>query len=257
MATETELSRIRANLFGQIDEERIARVDIVRPGPDVTRRFLALTDLCSTVADALDDVGTGHTVSGSVLARRTPGGRLVGPAVTVRYVREGGTAGARIARGERAGLADRDLYGVAEPDDVAVFDCGGVADASVMGGLSANWARRRGMAGCVVDGAVRDLESVVELGLPVWSRAVTPRTGKHRMRAIEINGPVALAGCPVVPGDLVVADGSGVCIVPAEAIDEVLGLCEQAEATERKVLAAMATASSPAELTAIYPASRW
>jgi len=73
-----------------------------------------------------------------------------------------------------------------------------------MGGLSARWARRLGIAACVVDGAIRDLESIQRQGLPVWSRAVTPVTGKFRMRAVEINGVVSIADATVEPGDLIV-----------------------------------------------------
>lgn len=257
MASENELRRVRPRLFGLIDEALIRRVDIERPEPALIERYRALKDLCSTVADALDDVGAGATIAGSSLIPRCGTARIVGPAVTIRYAREGATAGTHIARAERARLADRDLYGVAEAGDVAVFDCGGAADASVMGGLSATWASRCAIAGCVVDGAIRDVETIHHLGLPVWSRAITPRTGKHRMQALEINAAALLDGCVVEPGDLVVADASGVCIVPAAQIAPVLAICEQAHATERAVLDAMARAGSPAEMTAIYPAERW
>ncbi len=120
--------------------------------------------------------------------------RVCGPAVTTRYAREGGSPGAIAARGEPARLADRDVYAVGQAGDVAVFDCGGNTHASVVGGLSARWARRLEMAAVVVDGAVRDLSSIERDGVPVWSRAVTPQSGKRRMWAVEINGTVSLDG---------------------------------------------------------------
>ncbi len=257
MASETELAKIRERLFGLIDEDDIRVVEVERPDPAAAAELLGLTDLCSTVSDALDELGVGGAVSASVLPQRVPGTRIVGPATTIRYSWEGGTAGARRARGDRARLADRDVYAVGQPGDVGVFDCGGLADASVMGGLSGRWARRLEMAGCVVDGAVRDLESIREHGVPVWSRGVTPRTGKHRMRAIEINAPVALAGLLVHPGDLVVADASGVCVVPREAVDQVVEICREAEETERSVIAAMGEGASGADLGRIHPPERW
>lgn len=119
--------------------------------------------------------------------------------------------GALAARGERARLAER---GLGELGDVAVFDCGGFTGASVMGSLSGRWVRRLGIAGCVVDGAVRDLESILAVGLPVWSRGVTPVSGKHRLQALDLNGSVSLAGMTVEPGDLVLAGATGVCVVP-------------------------------------------
>lgn len=257
MATETELAGVRERLFGLIDEEDIRVVEVPRPDPAAAAELLRLTDLCSTVSDALDELGVGGQVAASVLAQRVPDTRVVGPATTIRYAREGGTAGGRRARGDRARLADRDVYAVGRPGDVGVFDCGGAADASVMGGLSGRWARRLEMAGCVIDGAVRDLESIREHGVPVWSRAVTPRTGKHRMGAIEINGPVALAGLIVHPGDLIAADASGVCVVPLEAVDRVVEICRAAEETERSVIAAMERGASGADLGRIHPPERW
>ena len=57
------------------------------------------------------------------------------------------------------------------------------------------------------------------MDFPVFSCGVTPMTGKYRMECAEVNGPVSLCGCLVMPGDLIVADGSGVCIVPNELIE--------------------------------------
>lgn len=257
MATETELAGIRERLFGLIDEDDIRLVEHPRPEPAAIETLLGLTDLCSTVSDALDEIGVGGSISSSELAQRVPETRIVGPATTIRYGWEGGTAGGRRARGDAARLADRDVYAVGREGDVGVFDCGGVAEASVMGGLSGRWARRLGMAGCVIDGAIRDLESIRADGVPVWSRGVTPRTGKHRMRAIEINAPVSVAGLIVNPGDLVVADASGVCVVPLEAVDRVVEICAEAEETERSVIAAMREGASGADLQKIHPAERW
>ena len=257
MAREEELAAVRDRLFGLIDERDIRLVDIPRPGSEVIERFRALTDLSSTVSDALDDVGLGGVIAGSVIAPRSPGARIVGPAVTIRYAREGGTAGAHIARGARPRLADRDLYAVGREGDVAVFDTAGASEASVMGGLSARWARRLGIAGCVVDGAVRDLDSVRAAGVPVWSRSVTPLSGKHRMQALEINGRVALAGSTVVPGDLVVADSAGICVVPAFAVADVLARCEAEEASERAVVRAIEEGASREDVERVLPPQRW
>jgi regulator of RNase E activity RraA len=257
MATEQELASVRDRLFGLIDEQDIVRVDIPRPEPGQAEAFLVLTDLCSTVSDVLDELGVGAALSGSALVPRTDGQRIAGPAVTIRYARDGGTAGAHIARDDRARLAERDAYAVGRAGDVAVFDCGGAIEESVMGGLSASWASRLGIAGCVVDGAVRDLESMRSAGLPVWSRAVTPRSGKHRMRAIEINGTVSLGGVAVEPGDLITADAAGVCVIPSAAVDEVLARCLEAVAAERRVIAGIASGASLSELGAAHPPDRW
>jgi 4-hydroxy-4-methyl-2-oxoglutarate aldolase len=256
VADEQELAAVRGRLLGLVDEERIARVSIPRPDPEVVAGFLALTDLSSTAADALDELGIGGGVGASQLAPRSPG-RICGPAITIRYADEGGSVGAIAGRGERARLAERDLYGIGEAGDVGVFDCGGRTDASVLGSLSARWARRLGIAGCVVDGAVRDLDSVVEVGLPVWSRGVTPVSGKHRLRALELNGTVSLAGLTVDPGDLVLADQTGVCVVPATRAAEVLERCLALEEAERRIEVAIESGLDPAEIAAGLRPDRW
>ena len=234
MASEEELREVRERLVGQAPEARISRVRVERPGGDVVQGFLALTDLCSTVADALDELGVGGVAAGSAIAPVVTDGPLCGPAITVRYGGEGASVGAHRGRGARSGLADRDLYGIGEPGDVAVFECDTDAGA-VVGSLSVRWARRLGIAGCVVDGAVRDLASLQEIGVPVWARATTPASGKHRMRALELNGSVVIGGVTVAPGDLVTADETGVCVIPAGAAAEVLDRCRAIEAAEHEL----------------------
>jgi 4-hydroxy-4-methyl-2-oxoglutarate aldolase len=257
VATERELAAIRGKLFGLIDEDKIRMVEIDRPSHDVVTGFLALTDLSSSVSDALDALGVGGSIGGSVLVPRLANTRIVGPAITIRYVPAEGSIGALVARGERARLAERDLYNIGQPGDVAVFDCGGHAQASVMGGLSAAWARRTGMAGCVVDGATRDLDSIRAEGVPVWSRAVTPTSGKHRLVAAELNGEVAVAGAPVRPGDLIVADETGVCVVPGSHAVTVLDRCREAEAAERSVVEAIRDGVAPEEVARALAPERW
>jgi 4-hydroxy-4-methyl-2-oxoglutarate aldolase len=257
MATQEELRRVRSHLFGLIDEERISRVDIARPSPEVLGQLLQLTDLASSVSDALDQLSDGGAVPASVLAPLSAGQRMVGPAITIRYVTQGGDVSALSRRGARAGLADRDLYNVGAPGDVAVFDCGGFVGASVMGGLSAAWAARTGIAGCVVDGAVRDVAAIRGEGVPVWSRAITPVSGKHRVEAIEINGVVSLGGATVRPGDIVVADDTGVCVIPAAQLDAVREIALAAEAAERELTQAIGSGASREEVARILRPERW
>lgn len=257
MATDEELESVRPRMFGLIAEERIVSVDVERPDAALLADFSSLTDLASSVSDALDLLGVGGGVGASRLAPVAAGQRLVGPAITIRYVPEGGSVGAIMARGESARLADRDLYNVGKPGDVAVFDCGGFTEASVMGGLSAAWARRVEMAGCVVDGAVRDVGSIREEGLQVWSRGVTPVSGKHRLQAVEINGTVAIAGLVVSPGDVIAADDTGVCVIPAEHLAAVRDIVTEAQEAEQKLMAAIFSGKSAEEVAKILRPERW
>jgi 4-hydroxy-4-methyl-2-oxoglutarate aldolase len=236
VATEGELTAVRSRLLGMIDEARIVTTRLPRPAPEMIEALLSVTDLCSTVSDALDELGVGGAVPASVLSPVLPGSRICGPAITLRYAPVGGSVGARYARDEPALLADRDLYGVGAPGDVAVFESGGGPGYSVMGGLSATWAKRVGIVGCVVDGGVRDVGTLRDLGYPVWSAGRTPITGRHRLEAVEINGCVTIAGVCVWPGDLVVADETGICVVPSAAIDVVVERSVRSDAAEATVL---------------------
>jgi regulator of RNase E activity RraA len=257
VATEKELAAVRGRLFGLIDEEQIRVVDIGRPGKEIIEGFRALTDLSSTISDALDTLGVGGGIAGSTLVSRMPGTRIVGPAITIRYAPEQKTVGTLVAHQERARLADRDLYNVGEPGDVGVFDCGGYTEASAMGGLSGAWGRRVEMAGCVVDGAVRDLDSIREEGFPIWSRGVTPVSGKHRLAATEINGIITIASVSVRPGDVVAADETGIAVVPAEHAAAVLKLCQRVEEAERSVVAAIHGGGNREEVAKIFRPEKW
>jgi 4-hydroxy-4-methyl-2-oxoglutarate aldolase len=257
MATENELAQVRARLFGLISEDRITAIEIERPSPDVLAGLGRVTDLTSSVSDVLDERGVGGGVPGSTLRPLSAGQRVIGPAITIRYVPEGGSVGSLSGRGERARLADRDLYNVGQAGDVAVFDCGGFTGASVMGGLSAAWASRLEIAGCVIDGAARDVAAIRASGVPVWSRGVTPVSGKHRLEAIEINGVVGLTGVTVRPGDVIVADDTGVCVIPAEHAEAVTRAALEAEAAERTLTDAIASGASPEEVAAILRPEKW
>ena len=79
----------------------------------------------------------------------------------------------------------------------------------------------------IVMGGVRDIAHSRAVGYPVWSTDITPATGKWRIETVEINGDVQLADIRVAPGDLVVADDTGVCFIPGDKIMPVLELCEK------------------------------
>lgn len=105
MATEQELEQVRPRLFGLIAEERIAAVDIERPDPAPLAELSKVADLSSAVSDALDQLGIGGGVGASTLAPLAPGQRVIGPAITIRYVREEESQG----RWRRAGRAHGSL----------------------------------------------------------------------------------------------------------------------------------------------------
>jgi regulator of RNase E activity RraA len=108
----------------------------------------------------------------------------------------------------------------------------GLADISNMGGVMATVAKRQGLSGAIVDGGIRDVGHSRRLGFPIWSRDVTPITGKWRCATQEVNCAVNIMGVTVTPGDLVIADETGVCFIPQRLIAEVLEACEHADVKE-------------------------
>jgi len=101
---------------------------------------------------------------------------------------------------------------MAEPGDVLVIDSGGVGPA-IWGELATHSAIQRGLAGVVVDGAVRDTDDIIALKFPAFSRLVMPNAGEPKGFG-EIGVPVTVGNLRVEPGDWVLGDGDGVVVLP-------------------------------------------
>lgn len=226
VAKDYDEYKAQGRVWGQVPRERIKKIRFPRTPKAVVDRYLALPDITTTVSDLLDDFGVNGVIAASHLQPRLPGKKMVGNAVTLRSIPERKTPTKGVVDKEPIKMSTREAYALSEPGDVLVSDFGGNPDVSNMGGQSALVAKSAGFVGAIVNGAVRDLPAIRDIEFPVWSIGVTPVTGKFRIEAIEINGPVSMRGVLVLPGDLVVADDSGVCIVP---YDLVIPLIEQAE----------------------------
>ncbi|WPB57170.1 RraA family protein [Xylophilus sp. GOD-11R] len=133
---------------------------------------------------------------------------LCGPALTVR-VRPGDN------------LMIHKALMMVQPGDVLVIDGGGDLSQALMGGLMRTTCLAKGVAGIVLDGAIRDLVEWAEDGVPVFARGHTHR-GPSKDGPGEINVPIACAGMAVMPGDLIVGDADGVVAVRASDAEEVL-----------------------------------
>jgi 4-hydroxy-4-methyl-2-oxoglutarate aldolase len=112
----------------------------------------------------------------------------------------------------------------APPGSVVVVEAGDV-DYAVCGGNVCAVAQRRGIAGFVVDGVIRDVRETRERGFPVFARGVIPIPGGKKHMGVR-NGPVRCGGVVVAPGDVVVADEEGIVVVPAGRADAVLGAAQ-------------------------------
>ena len=239
-------------LWGQVPRERISRIKFPRVPPHVVKQFAEMQDLTTTVSDILDSLGIRAAVAASFLHPLIPGKRLVGTATTVRSIPERKTPTQGYINKDFIRMSTRESYYLGEPGDVFIADFGGNLDVSNMGGQSVTAAKSRGFAGAIVNGAVRDISTIRDLDYPVWAKGVTPITGKFRMEAIELNGPVTVHDVSVYPGDLVCADDSGVCFIPAEHVDTVLEQAKSIHDEEARMRELMEGQRPVSELLPLY-----
>lgn len=117
----------------------------------------------------------------------------------------------------------------ANPGDILVLTSSEPTPVALVGELLATQAQAQGVAGILVDGAVRDLDELIAIGLPIWTRSVCAQ-GATKGTVGKLDVPVVVGGSTIRPGDLVVLDCDGAMVLPAERVDEVLPLAlERAE----------------------------
>lgn len=199
-----------------------AAQDTASPGDPLIAGFKST--YAASVSDAVELV-TGKNGTMRYDMKLMTGTNLVGRAVTSL---------ARPAAAEQAtpALAVKhsvEIIDEAKPGDVGVIVMEGTLDIAAMGNLMAAAAVERGMAGMVLDGAVRDLWDVRRMGLTVYARSRSPRTAVGHYATVAKNVPVECAGVTVRPGDIIVADEDGVVVVPHDHAARVL---EEAQAID-------------------------
>ncbi len=170
------------------------------------------------VATTLEAAG-GTGLVRAPLLRLVPGTCAAGPARTALC-------------GEGDNLALHRLLACVEPGEVVVAVRPCVDEIAFAGELMALQAKASGAAAMLVDGAVRDLDRIAEIGLPVWARAVSA-LGPEKVAAGALDVPVQVGGVTIAPGDLVVLDADGAVVVPATCARDVLAQAEARDEQER------------------------
>jgi 4-hydroxy-4-methyl-2-oxoglutarate aldolase len=154
------------------------------------------------------------------LIQVVPGSRAAGPARTVRC-----------ARGDN--LMVHAAMAEARPGEVLVLTMPEPAPVALVGDLLATQAKARGVAALLVDAAVRDLDELRELGLPIWARYVRVRGGGKSVPG-RIGEPVEVGGATIRQGDAVVLDSDGAVVVERERIEAVLAAARERAEHERE-----------------------
>lgn len=187
-----------------------------------------LADLESgQVSDVLDEAGLPFHALDSSLTSLLPGQRFAGRAACAR--------GASLVKAPASpALPANALENIATEGTVLLIETGGYRGGAVLGGFVAFSLQRAGCRGIITDGAVRDADEIRALGLPCVTAAVTPVNGARRWGLREIGTPITLPGqagmVRVAPGDLVLADGDGIVVVPLQIAETII---EDAEVLKR------------------------
>ncbi len=151
--------------------------------------------------------------------------RLCGPACTVK-----------VFPGDN--LMVHKALDIAQPGDIIVVDGSGSRTNALIGDIICTKARHRGIQGFVIDGLIRDLPGIEELGFPVFARGTTAIGPLHRGPG-EINFPIACGGTVINPGDVIIADEAGMVAVPRDVVSKTAEILTIQSETSRNYLSAV------------------
>ena len=166
-----------------------------------------------------------------------PGEKLAGPAFTVE-----GKTGAFDAH--ETLLAWTGLLSAAKPGHVWVCQPN-TEDCALMGELSAETLKNKGVRGCVIDGLSRDTEFMIDMGFQAFFKAYTPRDIVGFWLPKAVDEPIKIGSVWIRPGDYILGDRDGIVRIPAEVIEEVLDKAETAISAENQVRTAILAGTDP------------
>lgn len=213
---------------------------IQRPPADIVAGFRELLAHDSITCALSDCMGRFNAMT-SDMKPLFDGIRFVGTAVTVK------TLAADLAAAFKA-------IDLSQPGDVVVIDSHGSVNTAFWGENMTLSALNRGVVAAVIDGACRDVEEIRKLRFPLFSKGIVPNVGAIAGYG-DVNVPIQCAGVAVSPGDIVVADGNGVVIVPLAEAADILAKARQLLETEHLVqekLKAGATIGELVDIDAIF-----
>ena len=215
---------------------------------EIRKRYLAVDS--SNVADVLDDLGLpDQGLAPGFAPYPSTTGKLVGWAFTIR----GEMTPYPMDTGDPAKM---EACAQLTPGTVSVWSGRGEG-VCFFGELISIGMKERGCVGALVDGGVRDVDWIGELGFPVYARYRTPVQSIGRWKVVESGVPVPMPGATVqevevTPGDLILADSDGAIVVPAAMAEQVLELAEEHQGREVQIRAELADGLSLSEALAKF-----
>jgi regulator of RNase E activity RraA len=189
------------------------------------------------IHDILREMGLKDFVLPSELRPLLPGTKLAGPAFTLE-----GKTGEFDAHETLLGWTG--LLSAAKPGHVWVCQPN-TEEVALMGELSAETLKNKGVRGCIIDGLSRDTEFMIEMGFQAFFKAYTPRDIVGVWLPKTIDEPIKIGEVWIRPGDYILGDRDGVVRIPVEVIAEVLDKAEAAISTENKVRTAILAGTDP------------
>ena len=204
---------------------------------EMKERILKLST--TNISDAMDACGCSNACTG-IEPLYESCRKIAGPAVTQRFIPTD-----RLPKEKHGGM---ETIQNAAPGSVIVVEGSNRTDMNTCGGIAATAACMNGLEGWVSDGLVRDVDEIVSLQFPMYCKGRTVYTARGRFMLQAVNEPINCGGALCRFGDIVVADKSGVVIIPQERLEEVVAKAEELAAKEDKMIEAIKAGSKLGEV---------
>lgn len=195
--------------------------DVKRPDPEVVEMFRGLPS--SNINDEMNRLYCMHDYM--KLMNPNTAKPLLGTAITVK-----------------APIGDNLFFhqalDLAQPGDIIVVDGASGCNRSLAGEIMMRFAAKKGLAGIVVDGCLRDLDGIEKLDMPIYAKGITPQ-GPWKFGPGEVNVPIACGGQVVFPGDILVGDKDGIVVIRRQDAESVAKVAQEKKAKEDKTFELM------------------
>lgn len=187
----------------------------------------------TVLSDVMDKMMGKRCFMSSDIKPLSPGLKIAGPAITIKRIRTPQNIGEEDFKEHGKSLHQRIDSG--EPGDIFVIGAEGYTETATWGGLMSIGAMQRKLGGAIVDGGVRDVVEIREMGFPIFARSVIPCAATRRLTTVGVDVPVVCGDILVHPGDMIVGDDDGVVVLPKYRVEEIVSMAEEIEESERQM----------------------